>query len=631
MRSQRTSSKLADVRTLYPEKFAPEEEIFSHIHRGDRLFIGTGCGQPQYLVRALMDYVESRPNAFFDVEVIHVWTVGVAPYTDERFEDNFRHTSFFVGNSTREAVNEGLADYTPIVLSQVPDMLYRGVIPVDVALIQTSAPDKHGYVSLGINVDITKAAAECASTVIAQVNRNMPRVHGDSFLSLEDLDFIVPYDEPLLEITPRATDDVAERIGKYVARLVRDGDTIQVGFGRIPNAVAWSLIDKKDLGVHSEILTDGIVQLMKRGIVNNSKKTLNRGKTVATFCMGSKDTYEYLHDNPRIEFRPIDYTDNPLIVAQHENITAINSALQVDLTGQATAESIGRTFYAGIGGQADFSRGAMLAKGGRTIVTLHSTTQNDTISRIVPYLSEGAGVTLCRGDIHYVVTEYGMAYLHGESVRHRAMQLISIAHPKFRRWLIEEARKMNLIYRDQAFVDGKAGEYPEELEAHRVTKSGVEVLIRPIRISDEPLLKDFLYGLSDRSLYLRFVSARKDMSHQRLQEMVAIDYTQQMALLAVTPNNTKRDIIGVAQYFLNPAEPNAEVTLVIRDDYQNRGVGTELLSYLTYLAKNSGLVGFTAEVLIENTPMLRLLKKMGFDIETISEDAGVYEMKLLFR
>jgi acyl-CoA hydrolase/RimJ/RimL family protein N-acetyltransferase len=631
MRSQRTSSKLADVRTLYPEKFAPEEEIFSHIHRGDRLFIGTGCGQPQYLVRALMDYVESRPNAFFDVEVIHVWTVGVAPYTDERFEDNFRHTSFFVGNSTREAVNEGLADYTPIVLSQVPDMLYRGVIPVDVALIQTSAPDKHGYVSLGINVDITKAAAECASTVIAQVNRNMPRVHGDSFLSLEDLDFIVPYDEPLLEITPRATDDVAERIGKYVARLVRDGDTIQVGFGRIPNAVAWSLIDKKDLGVHSEILTDGIVQLMKRGIVNNSKKTLNRGKTVATFCMGSKDTYEYLHDNPRIEFRPIDYTDNPLIVAQHENITAINSALQVDLTGQATAESIGRTFYAGIGGQADFSRGAMLAKGGRTIVTLHSTTQNDTISRIVPYLSEGAGVTLCRGDIHYVVTEYGMAYLHGESVRHRAMQLISIAHPKFRRWLIEEARKMNLIYRDQAFVDGKAGEYPEELEAHRVTKSGVEVLIRPIRISDEPLLKDFLYGLSDRSLYLRFVSARKDMSHQRLQEMVAIDYTQQMALLAVTPHNTKRDIVGVAQYFLNPATPTAEVTLVIRDDYQNRGVGTELLSYLTYLAKNSGLVGFTAEVLIENTPMLRLLKKMGFDIETISEDAGVYEMKLMFR
>ncbi|MCX5991311.1 MAG: GNAT family N-acetyltransferase [Chloroflexi bacterium] len=628
---RKSNSKLAEVKALCPEKFASEEEIFSHIHRGDRLFIGTGCGQPQYLIRALMKYVESHPNAFFDVEVIHLWTVGVAPYTDERFKRNFRHTSFFVGNSTREAVNEGLADYTPIALSQLPGLLYRGVIPVDIALIQTSTPDEHGYVSLGINVDITKAATECASTVIAQVNENMPRVHGDSFLSLEELDFIVPYDEPLLQITPRAADEVAQRIGKYVARLVHDGDTIQVGFGRIPNAVAQSLADKEDLGVHSEILTDGVVQLMKKGAVNNSKKTLNRGKTVASFCMGSRETYEYLHDNPKIDFRTIDYTDNPLVVAQHENISAINSALQVDLTGQATAESIGKTFYAGIGGQADFSRGAMLARGGRTIVTLHSTTQNDTISRIVPYLSEGAGVTLCRSDIHYVVTEHGIAYLHGQSVRHRAMQLISIAHPKFRNWLIEEARKMNLIYKDQVFVDGKAGEYPEELETQRVTGSGVEVLIRPIRISDEPLLKDFWYHLSDRSMYLSFISARKDMSHERLQEMMAIDYTQQMALVAVISQDEKQNIIGVARYFITPDKRIAEVTIVVRDDYQSKGVGRELFSYLTYLAKKNGLVGFTAEVLVANTAIIRLFKRMGFDIQTISEDGGVYEMKLMFR
>lgn len=628
--AQGKNKKLAGVRELYPEKFAPLDDVFSHIHRGDRLFIGTGCGQPQHLVHALMDYVEAHPNAFFDVEVIHVWTVGVAPYTDGRFEQNFRHTSFFVGDSTREAVNEGLADYTPVGLSQVPDLLRRGMIPVDVALIQTSLPDEHGYVSLGINVDITKTAADCASTVIAQVNKNMPRVHGDSFLSIEDLDFIVPYDEPLLEVTPRATDEVAARIGKYVARLVRDGDTIQVGFGRIPNAVAQSLFDKKNLGVHSEILTDGIVQLMKKGAVNNSLKTLNRGKTVASFCVGQKATYDYLHDNPKLEFRTIDYTDNPLIVAQHENITAINSALQVDLTGQATAESIGKTFYAGIGGQADFSRGAMLARGGRTIVTLHSTTQDDTISRIVPYLSEGAGVTLCRSDIHYVVTEYGIAYLHGESVRHRAMQLISIAHPKFRRSLIEQARNMNLIYKDQAFVDGEAGEYPEELETYRVTAGGIEILIRPVRMSDEPLLKDFWYELSDRSMYLRFVSTRKDVSHDRLQEMVAIDYTQQMALLAVIPQGTKQDIIGMAGYFINPDTPTAEVTMVVRDDYQNKGVGTELLSYISFLAQNNGLVGFTAEVLLANAPMLRLFRKMGFQIETVHQDGGVSEYRLMF-
>jgi len=624
-------SRLAELRERYPKKFAPEEEIFSHIHRGGRLFIGTGCGQPQYLIRALMKYVESHPMAFFDVEVIHLWTIGTAPYTDKRFERNFRHTSFFVGDSTREAVNAGLADYTPIVLSQIPDLLRRGLLPVDVAMIQTSTPDEHGHVSLGINVDITRAAMECATTVIAQVNENMPRVHGDSFLNVEDLDFIVPYDEPLLQIRPRATDEVAQRIGKYVAHLVHDGDTIQVGFGRIPDAVTDCLADKKDLGVHSEILTDGIVRLMKKGAVNNAKKTLNRGKTIASFCMGSRETYEYLNDNPKIELRTIDYTDNPLIVARHENIAAINSALQVDLTGQATAESIGRTFYAGVGGQADFARGAMLASGGRTIVTLHSTTQHDRISRIVPFLSEGAGVTLCRGDIHYVVTEHGTAYLHGQSVRHRAMQLISIAHPKFRSWLIEEARKLNLIYKDQAFVDGKAGEYPEELETQRVTSSGVEVLIRPIRISDEPLLKDFWYELSDRSMYLSFASARKDMSHERLQEMVAIDYTEQMALLAVTPQDEKPKVVGVARYFLNPDIRTAEVTIVVRDDYQNKGVGRELLTYLTYLAKKNGLVGFTAEVLVANAAMLRLFKRMGFDIETVSEDGVVYELKLAFR
>jgi acyl-CoA hydrolase/ribosomal protein S18 acetylase RimI-like enzyme len=626
-----SSSRLAELRERFPKKFAPEEEIFSRIRRGNRLFIGTGCGQPQYLVRALMKYVEAHPKGFFDVEVIHLWTIGIAPYTDKRFDRNFRHTSFFVGESTREAVNAGLADYTPITLSQIPDLLRRGVIPVDVAMIQASTPDEHGHVSLGINVDITRAAVARASTVIAQVNENMPRVHGDGFLNVEDLDFIVPYDEPLLQITAKPTDEVAQKIGKYVSHLVHDGDTIQVGFGRIPDAVTDALADKKDLGVHSEILTDGLVRLMKKGAVNNSKKTLNRGKTIASFCMGSRETYEYLNDNPKIEFRTIDYTDNPLIVAQHRNIAAINAALQVDLTGQATAESIGRTFYAGVGGQADFSRGAMLADGGRTIVTLHSTTENDTISRIVPFLTEGAGVTLCRGDIHYVVTEHGIAYLHGQSVRHRAMQLIAIAHPKFRSWLVEEARKMNLIYKDQAFVDGKAGEYPEELETQRVTSVGVEVLIRPIRISDEPLIQDFWYNLSDRSLYLSFASARKDMSHDRLQEMVAIDYTEQMALVAVTPHDDRPKILGVARYYLNPDIRTAEVTIAVRDEYQNKGVGRELLAYLTYLAKKNGLVGFTAEVLVANAAMLRLFKKMGFDIETVSEDGGVYELNLSFR
>ncbi len=623
--------QLAQWRERHREKFAPEEMIFSKIHRGHHIFISTGCGEPQYLVRALVQYVQSHPKAILDAEVFHVWTLGVAPYADEKFKYNFRHNSFFIGPNTREAVNQGLADYTPIFLSHVPGLFARGLVPIDVALIQTSPPDKHGYMSLGISVDITKAATERASLVIAQVNSFMPRVHGDGFIHIEDVDFIVPHDEPLLEFHAPADDEIAQQIGKYVARLIQDGDTIQVGYGSIPNAILANLSEKKHLGVHTELLSDGIVALMKQGVIDNSRKTINRGKTVATFCMGSRETYEFLDDNPAVEFRTVDYTNNPLIIARLDNMTAINSALEVDLTGQASAESLGKIFFSGIGGQADFMRGAVLARNGKTILALPSTAHNDEASRIVPFLREGAGTTLNRGDIHYVVTEYGIAYLHGKNIRERAMALIAIAHPKFRPWLIQEAKKLNLIYKDQAFIPGKRGEYPEELETYRTTKGGLEILLRPVRISDEPLLKDFFYRLSDTSLYRRFISMRKDIPHERLQEFVVIDYTKEMVILAtIQKEEGVEEVVGVGQYGIDERTHTAEVALVVRDDYQGKGIGTELLSYLTYLAKRQGLHGFTAEVLQENRPMLHLFEKMGFDIEKKSAE-GVNELKMTFR
>jgi acyl-CoA hydrolase/RimJ/RimL family protein N-acetyltransferase len=618
-------------RERYPEKFATEETIFSKIRRGHHIFISTGCGEPQYLVRALVNYVQSHPKAIFDAEVFHVWTLGVAPYADEKFKYNFRHNSFFIGPNTREAVNQGLADYTPIFLSHVPRIFARGLVPIDVALIQTSPPDRHGYMSLGVSVDITKAATERASLVIAQVNSFMPRVHGDGFIHIEDVDFIVPYDEPLLEFHAPADNEIAQQIGKYVARIIQDGDTIQVGYGSIPNAILANLSEKKHLGVHTELLSDGIVVLMKQGVIDNSRKTIDRGKTVATFCMGSRETYEYLDDNPAIEFRTVDYTNNPLVIARHDNMTAINSALEIDLTGQASAESLGKTFFSGIGGQADFMRGAVLARNGKTILALPSTANNETVSRIVPFLREGAGVTLNRGDIHYVVTEYGIAYLHGKNVRERAMALIAIAHPKFRPWLIQEAKKLNLIYKDQAFIPGKRGEYPEELETYRTTKSGLEILLRPVKISDEHLLKDFFYALSDTSLYRRFISMRKDMPHERLQEFVVIDYTKELVILAtIQKEEGVEEVVGVGQYAIDERTNTAEVAFVVRDDYQGQGIGTELLAYLTYLAKRQGLHGFTAEVLEENRPMLHLFEKMGFDIEKRRSE-GVYELKMTFR
>jgi acyl-CoA hydrolase/GNAT superfamily N-acetyltransferase len=618
------------MKTQYPEKFAPEAQIFSHIHRGDHIFIATGCGEPQYLVHALITYVESHPGAFYDTEVFQVWTLGVAPYTHEKFKRNFRHNSFFIGHHTRDAVNQGLADYTPIFLSQIPALLARQRVPVDVALIQTSCPDRHGYMSLGVSVDITKAAAENARLVIAQVNAQMPRVHGDSFVHVRDIDFLVPYDEPLLEYRVALDDAIAQRIGQYVSQLIEDGDTIQVGYGSIPNAILANLTEKKHLGVHTELLSAGIVDLMQQGVIDNTQKRLDRGKTVATFCMGRRDTYDYLYDNPAIEFRTVDYTNDPLIIAQHERMTAINSALEVDLTGQASAESLGHTFYSGIGGQADFMRGAVLARGGKTILTLPATAEHGSVSRIVPFLQEGAGVTLNRGDIHYVVTEYGIAYVHGLNIRERAMRLIAIAHPKFRPGLIEAAKQRHLIYQDQAYIPGKRGEYPEALETYRTTRAGLELFLRPVKISDEPLLKDFFHALSDRSLYRRFISMRKDMPHERLQEFVVIDYTQEMVILAVREDGEHEEVVGIGQYGIDEMTHTAEVALVVQDDYQHQGVGRELLAYLTFLAKKQGLLGFTAEVLMENQPMMSLFKTMGFDLETRHE-AGVYDLRMAFR
>jgi acyl-CoA hydrolase/GNAT superfamily N-acetyltransferase len=622
---------LNEIKKQFPEKFASEDEIFNHIHRGDRIFIASACAEPQYLVKALIKYTESYPKAFFDAEVIHIWSLGVAPYTEERFKYNFRHTSFFISNSTRSAINLGLADYTPIFLSEVPHLFATKFIPIDVALIQTSLPDEHGYMSLGVSVDIVKAAVEQASLVIAQVNAGMPRTHGDGFIHINKVHYMVLQNEPILEYkySEDSQPDITQEIGRYVSTLVEDGDTIQVGYGSIPNAILINLAGKKHLGIHTELISDGIVELIKMGIVDNSQKSIDRGKTIAAFCMGKQETYDYIHDNPSIEFKTIDYTNNPLIIAQHDNMTAINSALEVDLTGQTTAESLGKIFYSGIGGQADFMRGAVLSRRGKSILALPSTANNGAVSRIVPFLKEGAGVTLNRGDAHYVVTEYGIAYLHGRSIRERAMELISIAHPKFRRDLIQAAKNLNLIYKDQAFIPGQAGEYPKELETYRTTKTGLEIFLRSVRISDEPLLKDLFYALSDNSLYRRFISRRKDMPHERLQEFVVVDYNKEVSLVATVKQDEKEIIVGLGQYAIDPNTHTAEVAFVVRDQYQNRGVGSEMLTYLTLLAKRQGLLGFTAEVLVENRPMLHLFEKMGFLMDKRTEEQ-VYELKMAF-
>jgi RimJ/RimL family protein N-acetyltransferase len=504
------------------------------------------------------------------------------------------------------------------------------MIPVDVALVQVSLPDEHGYMSLGVSVDIVKAAVQNASVVIAQANTHMPRVHGDGFIHIDAVDFVIHHDEPLLVYADQVPGEIAQQVGKYVSRIVQDGDTIQVGYGSLPNAIIANLENKIDLGVHTELLTDGIVSLMKKGVITNTNKSVNRGKATATFCMGTEETYRFIHDNPAIEFRSVEYTNDPLVISQHRNMTAINSALEIDLTGQATAESIGTTFYSGIGGQADFMRGAVLATGGKTILAMQSTAEDGKVSRIVPCLTEGEGVTLNRGDIHYVVTEYGIAYLHGKNIRERAMELIAIAHPDFRAWLIDEAKHLNLIYKDQAFIPGEEGQYPEHLETYRPTKDGGTMMLRPVKITDEPLLKEFFYDLSDKTIYRRFFTLRHDMHHDRLQQFVIIDYTKEMVINAMLTDGEREVIAGMGQYIIYETTMTAEVAFIVKDAFQDRGIGTELLTYLTYLARRQGLAGFTAEVLFENKPMLHVFEKAGFVIEKRGTE-GVYDMRLDFR
>ena len=626
-----TSVDPEELQARFPKKFVAPKHIFAHINRGDRIFVHTGCGEPQHLVNAMVDYVENNPKAFVDTELYHVWTLGLAPYTDEKYRRNFRHNSFFIATNTREAINRGQADYTPIFLSNVPNVFRRGLHDLDVALIQVSPPDRHNCVSLGVSVDIVKAAIQNADVIIAQVNPCMPRVHGDGFLSMDEIDYCIYHAEDLLEFDPPHATEVAERIGTYCARIIQDGDTIQVGYGSIPNALMKHLHEKKHLGVHTELFGDGLAELVRAGVVDNSRKTLNRGKTIASFSMGRASTYELLHDNPSVELRGVDYTNDPLVIAQQRNMVAINSALELDLTGQASADSLGEQFFSGIGGQADFMRGAVLAPNGRTILALPSTAEDGEVSRIVTRLQHGAGVTLTRGDIHYVVTEYGIAYLHGKNVRERAMALIAIAHPKFRGQLLEEAKERRLVYQDQAFIPGKRGEYPEHLETYRTTKTGDEIFLRPVRLSDEPLLKDFYYDLSEQSMYRRFISRRRDMPHERLQESVVIDYTTECVILATqTAAEGAERVLGVGQYGIHSGTHTAEVALAVRDQDQNRCIGRVLLTYLTVLAKREGLLGFTAEVVTENQAMLHLFESMGFDIDRRNEE-GVFELRMAFR
>lgn len=422
----------------YNSKLCTPEEAVKAIKSGMRVYVHPGCATPEILLNAMCENSEHLKN----VEVIHILTLGISPYSsDPGMEGRFRHNALFIGGNVRKAVNEGRADFTPVFLYEIPHLFYKGILPIDVALINVSPPDKYGYCSFGVGVECTKPATEVAKIIIAQINTQMPRALGDSFIHIDKIDHCVEVDAPLNELRyekgnkPDKEQEISEKIGIYISSLIEDGSTLQMGIGAIPEAVLNHLFDKKDLGIHTEMFSDGVVKLVEKGVITNEEKTLHPGKIIASFVLGTKKVFDFIDNDPLMEFHPSHYTNDPFIIAQNEKMVAINSAIEIDLSGQICADSIGPIFYSGFGGQLDFIRGASRSKGGKPIIAISSTAKDGNVSRIVPYLSHGAGVTTTRGDVHYVVTEYGIADLYGKTIRQRANALIEIAHPTFREYL----------------------------------------------------------------------------------------------------------------------------------------------------------------------------------------------------
>jgi len=428
-----------DWQSIYAGRLTTAAEAVKVIRPGDTVVVAHACGEPQALTGAMV----ARAAELHDVEVVHMVAMGKALYCQPEMQGHFRHNSLFVGATSRQAVKEGRADYTPCFFSEIPRLFQEGYLPVDVALVHVSPPDEHGYCSLGISVDYTKPAAECARTVIAQVNRNMPRTLGESFMHVSQFHHVVEVDEPLIELPRPEISRTEENIGRHCAELIEDGSTLQLGIGAIPDAVLSFLKDKRDLGIHTEMFSDGVVELCEAGVITNQAKTLHRGKMVATFFMGTNKLYRFINDNPLVAMYPVDYVNNPFIISQNYKMVSINSALQVDLSGQVGADTIGVTQYSGVGGQVDFVRGSSRSPGGKSIIAMPSTAGGGRFSRVVPVLDPGTGVTTSRNDVHYVVTEYGIACLRGKTLRQRAAALIAVAHPDFRADLEKAARERN--------------------------------------------------------------------------------------------------------------------------------------------------------------------------------------------
>jgi len=606
------------VTTYWADKYIENKraarEALSLIRPGQRVFIGSSCGEPQHLVRELSELSAQ----YKDIEIVRLMTLETTPLSliaNKTKDHSLNLRSFYLGSAKAKGIARNMRFITPINMSAIPRLFKSRLLPIHVALIQVSPPDDFGWMSLGVSVDITMAAAQSADLVIAQVNTNMPRVLGRSFIHVNEVDYFVEYDEPLLTIGENPELAAANDIGRLIARrLIEDGSTLAIGLGTTSESVMLALSDRNDLGIHTMYMTDEIMHLFSKGVITNRKKGFNDGKMVANSAIGSEDLYEFLNDNPAIEFHPSDYVCDPAIIARHNKMVAMSVAMSIDLTGQVAADATPHTHFSGVTGIADFMRGAVQSPGGKSILMLPSTAMQGKKSRIVPFLSDTA-VAAPRGDVHYVVSEYGAVNLFGKSYQERAMALISIAHPDFRDELFFEAKKMGLLGSDRTLNESLHGVYPIHLE-EILEINGERVTVRPAKPVDARRIQEHFYNLDKNDVISRFFHEKTSFLKEEVEGVSQIDYIKDLTMVAIVGEFGFGRVVGIGEYLIDPATNVAEVAFSISKELQKKGMGKILLKKLASAAMENDISGLVAYTSPNNRGMIKLFNQLPYKVST---------------
>jgi acyl-CoA hydrolase/GNAT superfamily N-acetyltransferase len=598
----------------YVQKKMNVHEALGLIRSGQRIFIGSYCGEPQCLVRGLAD----AARHLSDLEIIRLMSSETTPLTliaDKTRDQSLNIRSIYLGSAKTSALAKNMRFYTPVNMSAIPSLFTSRRIPIDVALIQVSPPDDFGWMSVGISVDVTLAAALAADLVIAQVNNQMPMVLGRSFIHVNDVDTIVEHDEDLLTISPAPMSEQANLIGRHIARLIEDGSTLQIGLDAASQATGLALSDKNDLGIHSQFLTEDIMHLYSMGVINNRRKGFNNGKLVASCAVGTQALYEFLHINPAVDFYPSDFVNDIDIIARHNKMVSMNVAQCMDLAGQVSCDALAYTRFAGVTGIPDFVRGANRSNGGKSIIMLNSTTDDGKTSRIVPLLNNTI-VTVPRDDVRYVVTEYGAVSLFGKSTQDRALALISIAHPDFRDELLQKVKQLGMIGSERTLGESVYGIYPIRLE-EALDIGGEKIIFRPTKPVDERRIQEHFYHLDRKDIISRFFHEKRRFVRDDVEGMSQIDYIRNLTIIAVVGEFGFGRVVGVGEYYLEEANNTAEIAFSVSKDYQGKGLGRILIRKLAEAARENGIAGVFAYTSPRNQAMIKLFKTLPYKVKSV--------------